>query len=487
MPQLIFNFSWFIDLIDILIVAFVIYWLMLLVKGTRAERMLWGLAIIVLVYFISQRMELFTLHWILSNFLSSIVIIVIVVFQRDIRRALVQVGKTSFFGRGEISKEDIFEELTKATFQMSEKKIGALIVLEKDVGLGDYLDTGIEVDAKVSSEMLLSIFNPSSPAHDGAAIIRKARISRVGCFLPLTRDQEISKSLGTRHRAALGLAEETDAVIIVVSEEKGEVSLVADGDVYRDMDATALQKKLKDIFWGAMTRPAAEGDAAGRKKTKEDFGQKFFFKNTSLKIMAFAFAISLWFLVVGEKKTEVGFLIPLEFRNLPKDMIIVGEPVRDVEVRLLASKKAMANLSPSQLTASIDLSTARPGINNRRVVNATDIKTPKGVEIIKVNPSSILVHLEAIVSKLVPVKVKTSGNSAPGFSIKSISVEPGSVVLFGTQAQLKDIHEIYATPFDITGIETDKTKMLSLQLSDTELKKAEPDVVKVKVSVKRLP
>src|SRR3972149_570927 len=126
MPQAIFDIRW-IDLVDVLIVAFIIYRLMLLVKGTRAEKMLWGLAIIVLVYFISQRMELFTLHWILSNFLSSIVIIVIVVFQRDIRRALVQVGKTSFFGRGEISKEDIFEELTKATFQMSEKKIGLCV------------------------------------------------------------------------------------------------------------------------------------------------------------------------------------------------------------------------------------------------------------------------------------------------------------------------------------------------------------------------
>src|SRR3990170_7588172 len=168
MPQLIFNFSWFIDLIDILIVAFVIYWLMLLVKGTRAERMLWGLAIIVLVYFISQRMELFTLHWILSNFLSSIVIIVIVVFQRDIRRVLVQVGRTSFFSRGLGLKEELLEELTKAAFQMSKNKTGALIVLERDVGLGDYLDVGIEVDAKVSSEMVLSIFNPTSPIHDGA-------------------------------------------------------------------------------------------------------------------------------------------------------------------------------------------------------------------------------------------------------------------------------------------------------------------------------
>ena len=210
--------------------------------------MLWGLAVIVLVYFVSQRMELFTLHWILSNFLSSIVIIVIVVFQRDIRRVLVQVGRTSFFSRGLGIKEELLEELTKAAFQMSKNKTGALIVLERDVGLGDYLDVGVEVDAKVSSEMVLSIFNPTSPVHDGAAIIRKGRISRVGCFLPLARDPEISKSLGTRHRAALGLTEDTDAVIIVVSEETGEVSLVVNREIIRDLDAGTFLKKLRDIF-----------------------------------------------------------------------------------------------------------------------------------------------------------------------------------------------------------------------------------------------
>ena len=247
MLQALSELRW-IDLIDILIVTFVVYRLILLVKGTRAERMLWGLAVIVLVYFVSQRMELFTLHWILSNFLSSIVIIVIVVFQRDIRRVLVQVGRTSFFSRGLGIKEELLEELTKAAFQMSKNKTGALIVLERDVGLGDYLDVGVEVDAKVSSEMVLSIFNPASPVHDGAAIIRKGRISRVGCFLPLARDPEISKSLGTRHRAALGLTEDTDAVIIVVSEETGEVSLVVNREIIRDMDAGTFLKKLRDIF-----------------------------------------------------------------------------------------------------------------------------------------------------------------------------------------------------------------------------------------------
>jgi uncharacterized protein (TIGR00159 family) len=247
MLQALSEFRW-IDLIDILIVTFVVYRLILLMKGTRAERMLWGLAVIVLVYFVSQRMELFTLHWILSNFLSSIVIIVIVVFQRDIRRVLVQVGRTSFFSRGLGIKEELLEELTKAAFQMSKNKTGALIVLERDVGLGDYMDVGVEVDAKVSSEMVLSIFNPASPVHDGAAIIRKGRISRVGCFLPLARDPEISKSLGTRHRAALGLTEDTDAVIIVVSEETGEVSLVVNREIIRDLDAGTFLKKLKDIF-----------------------------------------------------------------------------------------------------------------------------------------------------------------------------------------------------------------------------------------------
>lgn len=203
--------------------------------------------------------------------------------------------------------------------------------------------------------------------------------------------------------------------------------------------------------------------------------------------MAVAFAVALWFLVIGEKRTEVGFLIPLEFRNLPKDMIIVGEPVRDVEVRALVSKKAMTNLSSAQLTASIDLSAAKPGQNNRRIAH-TDIKAPKGVEVIKVNPSSVTLHLETMVSKLVTVKVKLSGNPAHGYIIKNVSAEPDSVVLFGTQAQLKDVNEIYTTPFDVSGIKADKTKMLAIQLAytDTELKKAEPDVVKARVSVGKI-
>ncbi len=218
---------------------------------------------------------------------------------------------------------------------------------------------------------------------------------------------------------------------------------------------------------------------------REGFLKEFFFKNKILKVMALTFAIALWILVEGEKRTEVGFLIPLEFRNLPKDMVIIGKPVKEVEVRVLASKKVMSKLSPMQLSASIDLSTAKQGINNF-IVASRDIKTPKGTEIIKANPSSILIHLETVITKLVPVKVKLSGSTAGGFNVKDISIEPDSVVLFGTQSALKDINEIYTDQMDITGIKTDKTTMVHIQLADTELKKAEPDIVKVKVSVARM-
>ncbi|MBI5286527.1 MAG: TIGR00159 family protein [Deltaproteobacteria bacterium] len=247
MSQILTSFTW-LDALDILIVAFVIYRVMLLVKGTRAEQMLWGLAIITLAYFISRGSQLLTLQWILSNLLGSIIIIIIVIFQNDIRRALIQVGKRPPFFSGSEGLEDILDEVVKATFSLSEKRNGALIVLERDVGLKDYIETGVEVDARVTSQLLVSIFSPSSPLHDGAVVIQHGRLTRASCFLPLTANHEVGITFGTRHRAALGLAEETDAVVIVVSEETGEVSLVVDGVMYHQMDPPRLKGSLLGMF-----------------------------------------------------------------------------------------------------------------------------------------------------------------------------------------------------------------------------------------------
>ncbi|OGP21205.1 MAG: TIGR00159 family protein [Deltaproteobacteria bacterium GWA2_55_10] len=248
MIEKILGFNTIIAALDIVIVAFILYWLMLMFKGTRAERMLWGIAIIVVVYFASQRFELLTLHWILSNFLSSIVIFIIVVFQQDIRRALVQMGKP-FSTREAMKAGGVLEVTVKAAQKMSETRTGGILVLERSIDLGDFIgeDAGIELDAKVSKELILSIFNTASPVHDGAIIIRNGRVFKAGAILPLT-NKELSNSLGTRHRAAIGLAEETDAAIIVVSEETGEMTLVFEDGIYPDLAADKLLSDLKQLF-----------------------------------------------------------------------------------------------------------------------------------------------------------------------------------------------------------------------------------------------
>ncbi len=240
---------WLLDLLDILLVATIIYRIILLIKGTRAVQMLLGLAVILIVYVASQLGGLYTLHWLLDNFLSSIILVIIVIFQNDIRRALIHVGKNPFFSdisfRGESA---LLEELVRACVNMANKKIGALIVIERETGLKDFLEVGVEIDARISSDLITSIFLPYSPIHDGALVIQQGRLKRAGCFLPLSQNPDISKMLGTRHRAAIGLTELVDAVAIVVSEETGRISVVVAGRMTRDLDSSGLKKVLNRLL-----------------------------------------------------------------------------------------------------------------------------------------------------------------------------------------------------------------------------------------------
>ncbi len=235
------------DVCDILIVSFIIYRLMLLIRGTRAVQMLAGIVVLIVVYFGARELEFMTLYWLLGTFLSSIFLIIIIIFQRDIRRALTQVGQTPFSKPYEDTVHALVE-LVRASKVMAHQKIGGLIVIERETGLKDFIESGHTLDAKVSKDLLVSIFQTSSPLHDGAAVIRKDRILSAGSLLPLTRNPFISKQLGTRHRAAIGLSEETDAVIIVVSEETQKISLVQHGAMTTDLDESALRNRLDAIF-----------------------------------------------------------------------------------------------------------------------------------------------------------------------------------------------------------------------------------------------
>ncbi len=235
------------DIVDILLVSFIIYRVMLLIRGTRAVQMLAGIALIIIIYFISGKLDLLTLHWLLKNFLSSILIVIIIVFQADIRRALIQMGRAPFQKTGDVAHQDI-EEIVRAATYMAKRRIGALMVIERETGLRDYIESGQRVDSKLRHELLVAIFLPSSPMHDGGVIIHKGRIHSAGCLLPLSRNTRIDKRYGTRHRAALGLSEETDAVVIVVSEETQEISLVRQGRIATIHDEKALHSALQSIL-----------------------------------------------------------------------------------------------------------------------------------------------------------------------------------------------------------------------------------------------
>jgi uncharacterized protein (TIGR00159 family) len=238
------------DAVDIGLVAFIIYSVIELIRGTRAARMLIGLCVVVLIYLSSRLFDLYTLNWILDNFLSSVLLVIVIIFQNDIRRALVQVGSRPFFSADHRLAGQDLEEIIRAVVSMASRRIGGLIVFERETGLNEYVEGGTNLDAHISKELVLSIFVTASPIHDGALIVRKGRITAAGCFLPLTANPNVSKTLGTRHRAAIGITEESDTVVIAVSEEDGGISLVVDGRITRDLDAGTLRGTLQKLLVG---------------------------------------------------------------------------------------------------------------------------------------------------------------------------------------------------------------------------------------------
>jgi diadenylate cyclase len=235
------------DVVDIVIVAVIIYEVILLIRGTRAVQMLVGLAVLFVVFLMSRELDLLTLHWMLGNFLGSILLVIIILFQSEIRRALMRVGRGPFF-KGSPEGQQLLREVTNAATSLAGKRVGALLALERRINLGDYLEMGTPIDGRVSEELIVSIFHPASPMHDGAVVIQGERVTAAGCFLPISRNPNLSRSFGTRHRAGIGLSEETDAAVIIVSEETGKISLAVGGQITPGLDGPALRQALHALF-----------------------------------------------------------------------------------------------------------------------------------------------------------------------------------------------------------------------------------------------
>jgi diadenylate cyclase len=240
------------DLVDIAIVAYAFYRVLLVFKGTLAVQMAAGLGLLMVARFVAREAELRSATFVLENFWSFWVLVLIVLFQPELRRTLARAGHSSLlqqiFGEGGPQRRHVIEEVVRAAESLAAKRVGALVVLERTTGLRHYAELGVPVDAAVSAELLGSIFLTTSPLHDGAVLIQHGRIAVAGCFLPLSRNLRLARAMGTRHRAALGLAEETDAAVVVVSEETGSISLAVDGGMESQLDPAALGRRLGELF-----------------------------------------------------------------------------------------------------------------------------------------------------------------------------------------------------------------------------------------------
>jgi diadenylate cyclase len=243
----------FWDVIDIMIVSVIVYEVLKLIRGTHAVQMAMGIALLVGLFYVSRGAQLETLNWLIRNVVGYVVFAAIVLMQGDIRRALVHMGRAPFFRLFRqfdrpVSDDDTVQELVTAATTLASKRTGALIVIERSIGLRNYIESGIPLDARLTYDLLVSIFQPTSPLHDGAVIVQGDRVAAAACFLPLTINPRLSRELGSRHRAAIGVTEENDAIAIVISEESGVISLVMDGDIERNVEPDVLRQRLASLI-----------------------------------------------------------------------------------------------------------------------------------------------------------------------------------------------------------------------------------------------
>jgi uncharacterized protein (TIGR00159 family) len=251
MGELLHTSGWLLTLVDIVLVAAVVYRLMLFLKETTAIKLLVVVPALLILYLLAQASGLIAFRQLLDNFLGSALVILVIIFQYDIRRALLSFNRQRLargIEPGESEANAVVEELVVSAESLASRKIGALVVVEREMALDNFMAVGTEIDAKVTSELITSIFLPYSPIHDGAVIIQRGKLTKAGCFLPLTQNPDVAKELGTRHRAAIGLTELVDAVVIVVSEETGSISVVMGGKITRDLEEAGLHKILRRLL-----------------------------------------------------------------------------------------------------------------------------------------------------------------------------------------------------------------------------------------------
>lgn len=433
------------DIADILIMTLLLYQLYTWFRKTRALQVVIGLGFLVVLYIVTKNFGLFMTSWILQELGTVIFVLIIVVFQGEIRQALYRFSlMRNFFDRGGSSDSFNLNEIASTIFGLAERRTGALIVFSRQEKLDDLLLHGVRLDSLISGQLLVSIFEEGLPLHDGAVVISNGRISEASCHLPLSSSGDLPQHMGTRHRAALGLTERSDAVVVVVSEERGEVSLACAGELVKVASVDTLVAMLKTHLEAAQPKV---GHVSMRQKL---------FTNLVPKIVTFLLVFASWSILTAREGGLQTVNAQVKFNNLPGNLVLKAGAPEEVEVQLKVMSKLFADSKKMEVAAVVDLAKIHEGVNSLQL-ESKDFQLPLGVSVVRVNPSTLKVVAEKKGYRELPLHLRKTGRLPGGIWLRSVRLEPARVSVEGPESELDRLGQIETEPLDLASIRKSQT------------------------------
>ncbi len=444
------------DIIDIGVVSYILFRFYILFRGTNAFRVLIGMTLLWFFQQVAVSMGLIVTSWVVQGIVALGAFIIIVIFRNEIRAVLLARNLKSILW-GSSSKTVItnIENIAQSVFEMAQRKCGALLVFPGKEDLEEFVQRGIAWNGEISKEMIASIFWPGNPVHDGAAIIQGDQIAQVTAILPLSKREDLPSHYGTRHRAALGLAEASDAFIIVVSEERGDVVVAKDSRLKTVRQKPALERMLQEHMGVASIK--------GHKMRKDRM------MVVAAAIFAIIFTTGVWFSVSRGVDTLVTLQVPIEYTNRDPAIEIVSTSVNSVSLELEGSGALIKSIKPDQVQVRLDLSKSKAGPNSFTITRE-NISLPPGVILKGVTPLVVDVELDVFIKKELPVQIDWTGKLPDHFILEKTTLEPTKVEIIGAKRILEKMSTLYTEKVPLNNLEVEGTISASVALNPASLK-----------------
>lgn len=460
------------DYVDILIVAALTYLLILRIKGTKAFQIIMGVLLLLGFNFLTKWGGLYVTSWIFQYLWAVILLALIILFQPEIRRVLEEVSPLKMLrGWGKGNNPEIVQEVVDAAFDLASRKTGAIMVFPRMDNLDEFIQDGITLDGVVSRPLILNVFYPASPLHDGAIIIRGGRIVKAGSFLPLTESRDLPQNFGTRHRAAVGLTERTDAVCLIVSEERGQVSLCHRGKIRPFPNLKYAEESLGRLL-----------QTEHNKRRRPVDWSRLVLQNAWARVFSIVFAIFLWGTISGARTSEISLKPRIEYSGIPDRMTLKRDWTGEVSLRVRGSRGLLAGISPENVRVRLNLAKAEAGANFFNVT-PDDLNLPPGIRITAIKPSIVKVDLEKIEGRMYPVEVQLKDSPPQGISVVAVIVEPKEIKLEAAQSQLNKIEKLVTEPISLSEISADKKITRSVVMVPSTVLLSQKELPKVTVTL----